>query len=85
MSSGIMERVGIYEAKSRLSELIEQAENGREITITRHGKAVAKLVPARVKSHAATRAAIFDEIAAFAKTVKVRPFNLRRMIEWGRK
>ena len=42
-----MERVGIFEAKSRLSELVERAEAGGEVTITRHGKAVAKIVPVR--------------------------------------
>lgn len=80
-----MERVGIYEAKSRLSELVEQAEQGKEVTITKHGKAVARLVPARTKRDVAARAAIFDELEAFAKTVKARPFNLRKAIEWGRK
>ncbi len=80
-----MERVGIYEAKSRLSELIERAETGKEITITRHGKAVAKLVPARARSGKADRAAAFDELAAFARTVKTKPFNLRKAIEHGRK
>jgi len=79
-----MERVGIYEAKSRLSKLIEQAETGEEVTITRHGKAVAKLVPVRARGGKAERAAAFDELAAFAKTVKAKPFNLRKAIESGR-
>lgn len=34
------------EAKARFSELLERAENGEQIIIKRHGKAVAKLVPA---------------------------------------
>jgi|GraSoiStandDraft_41_1057321.scaffolds.fasta_scaffold1527996_1 prevent-host-death family protein len=80
-----MERVGIYEAKSRLSELIERAETGKEVTITRHGKAVAKLVPVRARSGKAERAAAFDRLAAFAKTVKAKPFDLRKAIEQGRK
>jgi len=80
-----MERVGIFEAKSRLSELIERAEAGNEVTITRHGKPVAKIVPVRAKEDAAPRAAVFDEIEAFSRTVKTKPFNLRKLIEWGRK
>ena len=79
-----MERVGIYEAKAKLSELIEQAEQGKEVTITRHGKAVAKLVPARSRARA-ERSRIFDEIEAFAKTVKARRFDLRAAIERGRR
>ncbi len=34
----------IAELKNRLSELVESAENGEEIVITRHGKPVAKIV-----------------------------------------
>jgi len=37
--------IGAFEAKNRLSELLQLVENGEEVTITRHGKAVAKLVP----------------------------------------
>ena len=80
-----MERVGIHEAKSRLSELIERAKTGEEVTITRHGKAVAKLVPVRARSGKAERAAAFEELAAFARTVKTKPFNLRKAVEQGRK
>lgn len=38
----------IHEAKSQLSKLIEQAENGEEVIIARAGKPVAKLVPYRL-------------------------------------
>ena len=38
--------VGVHEAKSHLSELLEQVAAGEEITITRRGEEVARLVPA---------------------------------------
>ncbi len=38
--------VGIFEAKTHLSALLEEVEKGGEITITRHGKPVAKIVRA---------------------------------------
>lgn len=83
-----MERVGIYEAKSRLSELIEQAESGKEVTITRHGKPVAKLVPAQAGQEA-DRKKIMEELRAFSKTIKLKrrltQRELREMREWGRK
>ncbi len=41
-----MDEVGLFEAKNRLSELVDRAERGEEVVITRRGKAVAKLVPA---------------------------------------
>ncbi|HWA90726.1 MAG TPA: type II toxin-antitoxin system prevent-host-death family antitoxin [Rhizomicrobium sp.] len=37
--------VGAFEAKTHFSALLERAERGEEIVITRRGKAVAKIVP----------------------------------------
>ena len=36
--------VGIYEAKSKLSQLVEKAEAGEEVILTRRGRPVAKIV-----------------------------------------
>jgi len=36
--------IGSFEAKNKLSELLERAERGEEIVITRRGRPVAKLV-----------------------------------------
>lgn len=44
-----MKHVGIFEAKTNLSRLIEQVEKGQQVTITRNGKPVAKLVRARAE------------------------------------
>jgi antitoxin (DNA-binding transcriptional repressor) of toxin-antitoxin stability system len=35
----------MHEAKTNLSHLVERAQNGEEIVITRNGKPVARLVP----------------------------------------
>ena len=43
-----MTTVGIFEAKNRLSELIERAARGEEIVITRRGEQVARLLAPRV-------------------------------------
>lgn len=40
-----MKAVAVFEAKNRFSELIVAAEQGEDITITRHGLPVARLVP----------------------------------------
>ena len=39
-----MKTVGIFEAKTNLSRLLEEVEKGRDVMITRRGKPVAKLV-----------------------------------------
>lgn len=41
-------QVNIHYAKTHLSKLIEQAENGEEVIVARNGKPVAKLTPVAV-------------------------------------
>jgi prevent-host-death family protein len=55
-----VETVGLFEAKTHLSELIARAERGEEVIITRHNKPVARLVPvvAPEPDAAARRAAV---------------------------
>lgn len=38
--------VSVYAAKTHLSRLIDRANAGEEVVITRHGRPVARLVPA---------------------------------------
>ena len=40
-----MERIGAYEAKTHLSRLLDRVARGESLTITRHGRPVARLVP----------------------------------------
>ncbi len=40
-----MHNVGLFEAKTHLSEYVARAEAGEEVIITRHNKPVAKIVP----------------------------------------
>jgi len=37
--------VGAFDARTRFFELLERIEAGEEVTIMRHGQAVARLVP----------------------------------------
>ena len=37
--------VGAFEAKNKLSALLDRVEKGEEIIITRHGRPIARLVP----------------------------------------
>ncbi len=40
-----MSKIGAFEAKNTLGNLLDRVEQGEEIVITRHGKPVARLVP----------------------------------------
>lgn len=55
--------VGAFEAKTKLAELLDKVETGETVTITRRGKAVAKLVPAVAdEAERARRRALIEEI-----------------------
>lgn len=41
-----MKEVAVYEAKTRLSELLAEVERGEQVTITRRGQPIARLVSA---------------------------------------
>ena len=40
-----MKTVGAFQAKTQLSQLLDQVEQGEVVTITRHGRPVAVLTP----------------------------------------
>lgn len=40
-----MKTIGAFEAKTHFSALLEEIERGQEVTITKHGRPVARLVP----------------------------------------
>lgn len=40
-----MDEVGAFEAKTHLPKLLDRVERGESVTITRHGRPVAQLVP----------------------------------------
>jgi prevent-host-death family protein len=40
-----MDSIGFYEARTRLSELLDQVARGKKVLITRRGKPAALLVP----------------------------------------
>ena len=79
-----MIEVGVYEAKTQLTRLIARVAQGERVTITRHGKAVAMLVPPAASG---TRALseVLDELAAFSKGRRLRGLSIRAMRDAGRR
>lgn len=45
-------QVGAFEAKTHLSKLLDAVEQGSHVFITRHGKTIAEIVPAKPKKKA---------------------------------
>jgi prevent-host-death family protein len=55
-----MKTVGAFEAKTHFSALLDKVEKGEQIIITKHGRIVAKLVPATAANHLRRHQAISD-------------------------
>lgn len=77
--------VGAYEAKTHLSDLLEKVEAGQEITITRHGAAVAKLIPIKKEASAVERAAAIRRIQALAAGLSLGGLKVKDLIREGRR
>ena len=69
-----MQSVGIYEAKTRFSALIELVEAGEEVRITRHGKEVVRMLPVRRRPVITDEqiARELEQIQALQQTVKAQ-------------
>jgi prevent-host-death family protein len=79
-----MKTVGTSEAKTHLSTLLERVERGEEITITRHGKPVARLVPVGAVSREGLEESV-ARLKSFQKGRRLGYFSAKALIaEWRR-
>ncbi len=64
-------RVDALEAEAQFSALLEEIEQGKEVTITKHGRAVAKLVPVNNTQHL-TPAEAIDGLVQFRQRLALK-------------
>ena len=79
-----MDSVGAYEAKTRLSKLLERVMKGERITITKHGVPVAILQPPDPGKSGDIRTVI-SEIFKYRTKHSLRGHSLKDLIEEGRR
>jgi prevent-host-death family protein len=79
-----MKTIGLFEAKQKLSELVERASSGEQIGITRRGKLAAVIVPAHQD---VSLSKVFADIERIRKTAKPLPkgMAIKDLIEEGRR
>jgi prevent-host-death family protein len=78
----------VSDAKARFSELLERAENGEQLTITRHGKEVAKLGPVIDEVAREQRRKSINDWIAYRKehNITLGPdLTIKQLINEGRK
>ena len=78
-----MRTLGLFEAKQKLSELVDRAGRGERIGITRRGKLAALIVPAHTESSLED---IFQDIDQIRKRAKRHiGISAKDLIEEGRR
>lgn len=80
-----MREIGAFEAKNRFGQLLDWVEHGEEVTITRHGKEVARLVPARAGFNREAARAAAQRIRAMSKGVTLGKLKIKDLINEGRR
>ncbi len=79
---------GSTDAKARFSELLARVENGETITIHRHGKAVAQLVPVKPKKSLEEKLQAWEEWKDYRRKhdITLGPdLSIKQLIEEGRR
>jgi prevent-host-death family protein len=78
-----MATVGAYEAKTHLARLLEEVAAGETVIITKHGREVARLVPADRRTSNPTD--VIADLKAARAGVRRGRLSVRRMIDEGRR
>ncbi len=76
---------GAYDAKTHFSELLERVESGQEVTITKHGTPVARLVPVKKKYTREERRAAIERIEKLGEGLSLGGLKIRDLINEGRR
>jgi len=71
----MLEKIGSYDAKTRLPEILRRVETGEAFTITNRGKPIADLIPSRAAGHLKTEAAIKNILKARKQKVADKFLN----------
>jgi len=79
-----VDTVGLFDAKTHLSALLERVAQGEEITITKHGTPVAILVPPANRRKRDPRE-VAERIRALRKGARLEGLTVRQLIEEGRR
>jgi prevent-host-death family protein len=76
--------VGAFEAKTHLARLLDRVEDGETITITRHGRPVARLVPVSGRDRIRAREAA-ERLKAFAERHSLGGLSWKALRDEGRR
>jgi len=79
-----MKEIGAFEAKNKFGSLLDWIESGEEILITRHGKAVARMISATPDFDRTKARQAATNIAARRIGIKLGKLKIKDLINEGR-
>jgi prevent-host-death family protein len=79
-----MRTIGAYEAKTHLPRLLDEVEKGERITITKHGRPVAVLIPPG-RTGVPDPESFIREMRELRKRNRLRGVTIRELIDDGRR
>ncbi len=79
-----MKTIGSYEAKTHLPRLLSRVVKGEQITITRRGVPIVRLIPVNPVPVDSIKEVI-EKIRAFRKRHPIKGVSIQKMIQEGRK
>lgn len=79
-----MHTIGAFEAKTHFSALLAQVEKGEQVIITKHGHAIAKLVPATTVDRNRARLAV-KKLKEFSASNKLGGLDWKKLRDEGRR
>jgi prevent-host-death family protein len=79
-----MHEIGAFEAKNKLGTLLDWVANGEEVLITRHGKAVARLVPATPSFNRDKARQAAHNLLEASRGIKLGGLKIKDLVNEGR-
>jgi prevent-host-death family protein len=80
-----MHTVGVFEAKNRLTALLDEVEGGGEVIITRRGKPIARLAPLETGFNRTKARAAAEGLREASKGQTLGGLTLKALISEGRR
>lgn len=79
-----MKQIGAFEAKTHFSSLLDEVEQGEQITITKHGRPVARIIPFSASSKEKT-AQIIGRIRELSQEQTLGDLDWKTLRDEGRR
>lgn len=76
--------ISTYDAKARFSNMLDRVEHGEELTITRHGKPIARILPVNNEQLALQRASAIARMMIRRKYNKLKGMTIMDLVREAR-